>query len=263
MKLLLFLIIIVVIYFIATQIKVVHLDTLPTDKKKELNDRLKMRTMLLSNHVKLSEPDKSKSRSKSNSNSNLRSKSNSNLRSNLNSNSNANFLHATELLDLIKSEHLNTKYQFNAATLPSTTKYINRDNMQTVKRHIKYITSNILEWNNLLDSELLSVRQIIPVLIVETHDEFIIKVYVELLYLNKTLHLRMSYYGQIIRTDDFINDGKDVFVLQLIEINPISGADFISNITAATGRNNDTFITMNDQLAYVDMVNLQHKNENI
>ena len=66
MKLILFVIIIFIIYFLATQIKIVHIDTLPAPQKKELDDRTKLREMLLTTYIRC--PEKENSTDKINTN---------------------------------------------------------------------------------------------------------------------------------------------------------------------------------------------------
>ena len=58
MKFIFFLIIIAIIYFIAIHIDVVHIDGLPKEQRDELNNRSKIRSILLSNYIKC--PDEKK-----------------------------------------------------------------------------------------------------------------------------------------------------------------------------------------------------------
>jgi len=137
MKLILFLIIIAVIYFIATRITVVHSTTLSTEEKKELEDRNKVRSLLLTNHI----------RSVNDQNNNYQVKNVENFRQ-MNeyqeydkyySDKNEAQPNATKLLDKIKDEFLDRQYSFNIPNLPVTTRNSNRSTKSKDKKYIKHI----------------------------------------------------------------------------------------------------------------------------
>ena len=278
MKIILFLLIIVVIYLLATRIKIVHSNTLSNEEKKELDDRNKIRSMLMSNHIRCTTPkslekfgqiDSEEYSINSDSARNTSSKNNTMLIEK-NKQLSVPKESANKLLDMIRSEFLDTQYFFNMASQPSTTRCPNKNTIKKDKKYIKHIENNIKEWNNFLSASCndnqssntkpIDVIEIKPISIEETNDEFIVIANAKLFYLYKTLHLQLTYYGKIERTDDFLNGGTDTYILQLTNIKPISKNDFSQSIIAA---NNYTgpFITMDEQMAYVNKIKEMHENE--
>lgn len=232
MKLLLFFIIIFIIYILAILIKVTHVNQLPQNEKTEIETRSKIRSMLMHNHIKCQQPnvehftDVSKKKKRES---------------------------PHELLEIIKDEYLDQNYKFNIIGLPVTTRNFN--NSPIDKKYIYHIRNNINEWNHLSDKiiELLNIKL---VFIQETENEFLIKVNVKILYAKKTMHLSLCYHGRIERTDDPINLGNDVYIFQLVDIKPLSRNDFDTKHLIS-----NQFITMEDQLKYVDRINQMHNNE--
>lgn len=269
MKLILFLLIIVVIYFIASRIKVVHSDLLSTQEKKELDDRNKIRSMLMYNHIRCANsPQQTKPiENFSHSNSNEYS---------IDSPQPIQKIGINEVLNMIKFEFLDKQYFFNMSNRPVATRNSNINTKKEDKKYIKHIKNNINEWNQVLplNSDHIKTMVIKPIFIKETDNEFVITVNAKLLYLNKTLHLQLTYYGKIEKTDDFLNGGTDTYILQLVNIKPITKFDFSQLITTincsttsdyefiAQGDNNtDPFISMAEQMAYVNKINKIHENE--
>lgn len=263
MKLILILVVIVILYFIITQIKVVHINKLPEKQKIELDNKLKLKSILSPNYVKYQPNDQIEK------NPNKKQYQNQDIHKehfiqleNHNEIDNK-FLTAGNLINIIKTEYLDDQYKFNIANLPVTTYHPNRDTKKMDKKYLKHIKNNIKEWNNILreyTQNKISVRDIIPILIMKTENEFIIKVQVQLIYLNKTLHLQLMYYGQIEKLDDFLNYGSDIYILQLIDISPMSKKEY-NMFKEKEPDNYLPFMTMNEQMEYVDKINKMHAEE--
>ena len=175
---------------------------------------------------------------------------------------------ASNLLILIKSEYVDDQYRFNVSNQPVTTRYPNSNTCVIDGKYIKHIKRSIQSWNELFykyyqtNEQLLVVKDIKLFFVLETLNEFIIKANVSLLYLGKTLHLQVSYYGEIERTDDFLNGQTDKYVLQVTEVRPITKTEFGEKIIPATSQS-DTwpFMSMYDQMKYVDRINKLHQSE--
>lgn len=275
MKLLLFLIIVLIIYLIATQIKVVHTNTLPLEQRIDVENRAKIRSMLMHNHVKCHDHHGHGRHTRLNNLNTNTTKVDFNERINNTKNDyltkddyntnkidhNTNkvdhttkndYLSINKLLEKIKNEYLNLNYKFNIIGLPVTTRSVSTNYSYIDQKYIRHIRRNIKSWT--INVDILEILEINPIFVEDTDSEFIIKVNVKLLYDNKTLHLALSYYGLIDKTDDFINDGSDVYILQLIEFNPINKSEYQQlNIE----KNHDQFISMK----YVDKINNMHNNE--
>lgn len=268
MKLLLFLIIVLVIYLIAINIKVVHTSTLPIIDKKELEDRQKIRQMLTTRHIKSCENDEKINeiiKKPKIENFSLVNKQLSASPKYYIPGHKTNLPVGSKLLSMIKSEFLSESYTFNFANLPVTTRYPNSDSMRKDNIYKKYITKSIEEWNDVFNGDhktknYLLVKNISLLFIKETENEFVIVSNIKLLYLNKSLHLQTTFYGKINRNDDFINGGFDTWILQLVDIKPIKKAEYNSSINQSNSWSGP-FMSMTEQMAYVDKINKMHRDE--
>lgn len=52
MKLVIVIFIIIVVYLIGIQIKIVHVDSLSPENRKEIEERARVRSLLMENHIK-------------------------------------------------------------------------------------------------------------------------------------------------------------------------------------------------------------------
>ncbi len=263
MKLLYFLIIIFIIYFIAKHIKVIHVNSLPENQRNELNRKAQFRSMILTVPTKddyayqLNTTNTNHANTTNTNHANTTNEYFDNLEI---TSETDNIIKPKELLFLIKSEYLNSNHKFNMANKPVTIRYPNDNTRNIDNKYIKLIIKNINEWNNLLSNNSLSVKKINLLLIKETEDEFMIQANVKMFYLNKTLHLQLFFYGNIFKTDDFINFGKNTYNLELMNIKAISKDQFDNMIN--TYNDSNIFMSMQSQLQYVKKINDMHKNEN-
>ncbi|XWV25202.1 hypothetical protein QJ856_gp0570 [Tupanvirus deep ocean] len=261
MKLILFLVIIAVIYFIATRIQVVHSTTLSSAEKKELEERDKVRSLLLSNHIRSVDDDNTNQIKNVE---NFRQINEYQEYNTYNNKVNESLPNASKLLDIVKEEFLDKQYYFNIPNLPVTTRNSNRNTKSKDKQYIKHIKNNIKEWNDLItqnsSKKYIDIDDIKPLFVKETDSEFVITVNIKIYYLKRTIHLQATYYGKIDRNDDFMNNDSDTYVLQLVQLKPINKNEFNQNFVAA---NNYTgpFMTMDEQMSYVDKINKMHENE--
>ena len=275
MKLILFLIIIIIIYFIATQIKVVHINTLPNEQKIELNDRSRIRNMLTSNYIKTSDKTAPVPRKKSSDITHLPCPDTDRLENvdvsstlllpcphtgRLENGSDSLPLllpDATMLLQNIKKYHVNNQYKFNIATLPVTARSPSSSTLHLDKKYIKHITKNINSWNKTLNipQESINVVKIKPIFITETSNEFIVKANTDILYLKKHIFLQLTYYGYIERSDDPFNQ-NDYYTLQLVDLKPITRQEYMSEHNI-----HQPFMSMAEQMEYVSKINKMHDEE--
>lgn len=165
----------------------------------------------------------------------------------------------TQLLNRIKEKYLNTKYLFNLPNNPSTTRYPANQPSQQDHEYLKYIKKDIKTWNNILNTpiNIITIKNIHPILVVETSDELLIKVTAELKYLKTIFYLELSYYGLIERTDDFFTNQNNTIHLQLVEINKININQYLQSKQPVTEE--APFITMSEQMAYVDEINKKYE----
>lgn len=267
MKLIIFLVIVIIIYYLATKIKVVHIDNLPPNNKKELVTRKKIKDILTSSYVK----DTSREERIENFVNNLEFDEPTNL--------SRNFPNACNLVDLIRKEFVDSQYKFNIPNLPQTTRYCTKYTKYLDDKYLEQIKQNINDWNEIFNHKnIILIKGIKPIFVIETEAEFVIKVNISLLYLNKTMHLEAEYYGQIEKSDEFLNGGFDSYILQLVSIRPIKRSEYdttptpmdISGETYAGSFDskhkqsdiNNPFMSMDEQLNYVDRIKKMHRDEN-
>ena len=168
---------------------------------------------------------------------------------------------ANNLLEAIDDEIVNTDYTFNMANRPVTVHYPSSGH-QINREYVKAIRRDLESWPAKLGEQQLQVLEVKPLIVQDTGDEFELTANARFTYQNRTLHLRLRYYGYIERTDDFLNGGKtsNSYHLQLIEFKPIAPADYSSSIQAASSQP-EPFMSMAEQLAYVSKVNKMHQDE--
>lgn len=72
-----------------------------------------------------------------------------------------------DLLAMVRSEHMNQRYLFNAADQPVTSRYPDKSPTDTI--YVRNIENNISRWEDVI------VRDIQPIFIMETSTDFLIK----------------------------------------------------------------------------------------
>lgn len=233
----LFIVIIIIIYLIVSNINIFHVDSLPEKHKNQLKKRVKLRSMLLNNHLKQVVNKKS-----------------------------SDLPNAPSLIDLIRSEYVDPypQYVFNKPNLPMTTRYPHDKNDPIDQTYIKLIKGDITSWNLLFKKyystikKFILIKNIKLITVQETETEFLLTANVSLTYLSKTLHLNLLYHGENIRSDDFLNGAPPIqHSLQLVRVIPIKKGEYDAEIKFKS----DPFITMADQLSYVQQVNFLHQQE--
>jgi len=288
MKLLYFLLIVLIIYFITTQINVVHINTLPQNQQNELRNRSEFRSHLLDNYIKCDSPIDQLDRPNPVEHFEFKENEflkNTELYSARQYNS-RNYKHdyfdmngrpielpnANDLFILLRSEYIdstyaNNKYKFNITGLPVTSRYPNKNTIKPDKKYVSVIKRDIMSWNNLFpkyyhtDKRLITIQDIKPIFIMETEFEFVVQAIVKLSYRNKSMHFRVEYYGQINRTDDILNGPSDTYTIRLVGLKPISKSDFDIQPDPNNQEERGPFISMDSQLKYVDKINQMHKAE--
>lgn len=230
-ELIIFILVVIILFFLIKNIRVIHIDTLPYKDKLELKKKYSIKSD--SDYVQSSNNISNKSK----------------------------ILSTDYLISLVKSNNINYNYQFNLANLPVTTRY---PSTLVDKKCIEFIKSDIDGWNQLFSQNsntkyrVLSVVEIYPFLMMETENEFIIIVVAKILYFQKMLYFRLKYYGKIELSDDFTN--HDLYHMQLISIFPISKLEY-ERINKISEKNFYPFITMEEQMSYVNKIKKMHENE--
>lgn len=282
MKIFYFLLVILAIYFIMTRIDVVHINTLPHTQQSELQNRSKFRSHLLDNYVK--------SDSNANQIEHFAFKENEYLKNtelySAKQFNSPDYKHdyfdlyttpmtlptANDLFILLRSEYIdstyaNNKYKFNITNLPTTNRYPNMDTTAEDKKYIKQIKHDIMSWNNLFpkyyhtNKRLIIIKSIKLIFIKETEFEFVVQAIVKLSYRNRLMHFQVEYYGQINRTDDILNGVGNTTTIKLVGLIPMSRSDFDIQPDSMYQEARSPFISMDEQLKYVNKINQMHLDE--
>lgn len=267
MKLIIFLVIVVIIYYLATKIKVIHIDKVHPENKKELTDRKKIKDALTYSYIKCidkQKPNKNIVSIENFENIILRDDDADCINTNAPKKNSKWLPDACSLVDIIREEFVDSQYKFNVPNLPRNTRYCNKYTKQLDNKYLKQIKLNINEWNELFyQNNIIMVKNMKPIFIIETETEFVMKVNVSLLYQEKTMHMELEYYGQIEKCDEFLEGGCDSYILQLVSIRPIRKSEYDAEIGTINDVNiNNPFMPMNEQLSYVDKIKQMHFMEN-
>lgn len=270
MKFIIFLIVLFAIYYIATHITVIHKNSLPEKEQMKINNKKKIKSILTTNYVKSSGEPINQIENFQSLNPNVY---NQYLKESTDPN---NLPDISDLIDMIKTEYVDNQYKFNVPGLPLTTRYPTRDTAHKDKKYEKHIRNNVKDWNSVFNEiyhinldNLIRVGNIKMLFIEETDAEFVINLNVSIVYAptraaKNILYLNLVYYGQIEKCDDFIrnSDTDDVYIMQLIMLRPISKREF-NQSTNIIGVNEQPFITMGQQMAWVEKRNKVHREENM
>ena len=232
MKLIIIIIILIIVYLIFTHVKLVHFNTLPSKDKYELEERSKIRSMLINNHIKSDEDiDNLKQAPLKIEHFSVESK--------------------PDIIDLIKKYHLNRSYKFNIPNLPvqtSTSTSTSTSFQFQTKKYTKKINSDMSQWQKITKCKI-HIQKINILMVVYTDVEAIITANAYLFCENKPLCVELKYYFRTEQPDEF--DREEISIIQLIEITPMKRKKI----------NYSPFISMKDQMAYVNSVDTKHKNE--
>lgn len=282
MKLIFFIIFIIIAYIILSKLNILHIESLPDNEKTEAKTRAEVKKMLVGNHI----PAKSHSEYVENRlESNLQRYSSEQFDSNDYTNNYwelagsipkpiidneinpAGLPNASNLLELIRSEYQDDDYRFNLANLPVTSHVPNKNTIASDRKFMTAVERDIYSWNKLfqkyygIEKKLIKVKELRSSFIQQTADEFMIVLYASLMYLNRSIHFKLQYYGQILRNDEFLNNPTTEYPLQLVDIQPIKKVDFNQTPVAKSVAEENPFLSMSEQLAYVDRINELHLDE--
>jgi hypothetical protein len=277
MNLIYFLIILLIIYFVASQIQVTHITALPSANRQKIKPKTTDPIEINTRNVDPYNTANGRGISQASS---LDSRDYRINYYDLGKEYQGDLPDANGLILLIKNDYLDTFYKFNISNQPVITR--NSGNSPKDKKYLNEIKKDILSWNDIFEkyygthNKYIKVTGIKIINIKETESEFVTVVGVALSYRSKAIYLRLSYYGQVERTDDFLNGGRDTYLLQMFDLQQINRSDYQPEINPHEQANNFTsykqdrrpsywentpFSSMDEQLKYVQQVNQMHKNE--
>lgn len=184
MKLIYFVIVVLIVYIIASNITVVHLNSLPDEQKTELNNRSKIRSMLVSNHIKENEHV------------DINDKKLLSLTSEYPNDGEVVLPNSNNVIFFIKT-NFTEPIQF---TENNNSEYITNISPSNLNNYTKKINLNISKWNSLfikqfnINKALIVLEKIKIIYIINSGNESLLTLFMSLTYLNKLIHVKVSYY---------------------------------------------------------------------
>lgn len=239
--------VILVAYLFATQITVIHEDTLTGDERKELKLEPLEPFQLednsrgyIDNSLDTIAGDMDKYASRQFNSRNYKRNYADYTKPNL------SLPNSDNLRYLIRSEYIDQDYpfRFNAANKPVMIKTPGKLD-QKDKKYMKQIEDYIDEWNNIFrkyyacKSRLLRLTGLKLISIQETDYDFLIHVMVKMIYQGSPVYWQLEFYGTAIMNYQFINDPdnpKD-FMISLTDIKPITAHQYSEDQPPVNWRN--------------------------
>lgn len=276
-----FLLIIVAIYFLSSFVNVVHISTLPSTQQEELKQRSKFRSEYLSSHLKEEKPNPPSTFDFEENvwikNNDLYAATQKNSRDYKRDYFDLEKLDmklptGNELYILLKSEYIDStldqaNYRFNLVNLPVNTRIPTASTVSLDKPYEKLIRKDIMQWNNIfpiyykIDKNLIKLGGLKLTYVADTDSEFIVDAYVKLIYMDRPLCFKVHYYGRKERGADFLNGERNSFMIKLIRLQPILTSEYNDQVAPSGRTDGDIgpFMSMRDNMAYVDEYNKSHK----
>nr|AEX62895.1 hypothetical protein mv_R690 [Moumouvirus Monve] len=164
-------------------------------------------------------------------------------------------------------EIINKKYMRDIIFNPANNAIIQtQDNYYDIFKNVsKKLKRDVDSWNSQLIKSLFKTKieiiDMMPCLITQTSDEFIMEilVYAKIQYQN--IYLKMVYYGSRNKNIDFFdNNTSNKYIIQFMKILLLTKETyqfFMENIEI----NKNPFMTMDEQMEYVNKINELHREE--
>lgn len=244
MKLIYFVIIILVFYIIASNVTLIHINSLPDEQKTELNNRSKIRSMLISNHVKENEHI------------DINDKKLLSLTSKYPNDGEVILPSSNNIIYFIKTnfmESVNFKQNNNNTTNLNISKI-------DYQNYINKVNQNLSLWNKLfieqfnVNKELIVLEKLKIVNLAVSDADNLITLLMSLTYLTKLIHVKITYY--------FTNNAKQLSNFKLIAIDSISKQDFDQFISKTYNDLQSNLLNLNDASTDKDLqLNLLNLND--
>ncbi len=205
MKLLIFIIILIIIYFVTTQIKVVHIDTLPKKQQLELSTRDKVRSMLVNNYVKC--PDNK-------------------LRQTPVQKEKFQQSSKHRFVTIVKNYFLNTEYVFNPLNLV-VDNHLYDPNSFRDEYIYNLIKQEIAIWCDLIPNNYRPQISISPSKILSTKNQFLVYVKMRVLDNKNSDYCRLLFFIELVNNNSTHQDKPTK--CQLVSIKNIDIDDYYDN----------------------------------
>lgn len=258
LSIIIFLILIIAIGYFLVHIKVIHISKLPLQNQKELNDRTKIRSALLSDYIKCddSNPESGSRNQAKKTNPTISDLQFDSVNSSdmINDNSNGNHngnsvaskagLNADKIRNIIEDNNVDDNVGFNIPSLPVKTRHPTNKTTLEDKRYHKKIREDISNWDCSPINSHVTIRQFQIVIISETECESMVKSIVEVNIGNKTYFFETVHYGNDDKCEiskNFFKKGRlmDNYNVKMVSIKSISRKQFDMLMDTCQDRYND------------------------
>uniref|UniRef100_A0A6G6AB20 Uncharacterized protein n=1 Tax=Borely moumouvirus TaxID=2712067 RepID=A0A6G6AB20_9VIRU len=170
-----------------------------------------------------------------------------------------------KISDLVKS--INNNYSCDIIFNPANNPIIQiSDNFNDIFKNVyKKFKKDINFWNHkLLKSHFktkIDIIDAIPYQINQTNDEFVIEIILHAKIQYQDTFLKIIYHGSVNKDLDFFsNDLSNKYFIQFMELSLLTG-EIYQNLSQNIKLNENPFMTINEQMEYVNKINKLHQEE--
>ncbi|QGR53870.1 hypothetical protein [Moumouvirus maliensis] len=170
-----------------------------------------------------------------------------------------------KISDLVKS--INNNYSCDIIFNPANNPIIQiSDNINDIFKNVsKKLKKDINFWNHkLLRSHFktrIDIIDAIPYQINQTNDEFIIEIIIHTKLQYQDTFLKIIYHGSINKDLDFFsNDLSNKYIIQFMELSLLT-KEIYQNLSQNIKLDENPFMTINEQMEYVNKINKLHQEE--
>lgn len=170
-----------------------------------------------------------------------------------------------KISDLVK--FINNNYSCDIIFNPANNPIIQiSDNLNDIFKNVtKRLKKDIIFWNHkLLKSYFrtsIDIIDMIPYQINQTNDEFIIEIIIHTKIQYQETFLKIIYHGSINKDINFFsNDLSNKYIFQFLKLSLLT-KEMYQNFSQNIKLNENPFMTLNEQMEYVNKINKLHQEE--
>jgi hypothetical protein len=194
MQFFIFIIILVAVIYLMSRVKLHHLNDLPEEQKNIMLNKEILRSALIKNHIKITSGQDMKQYFPLVTQKDLK-----------------------KIINEIRDKEIEDKYHFNMANKPIQKRNPQKQPSPRDIKYIRYIREGMDNWGKPLIVENIILKDII-----ETEEEFMIRVLAKILFWNEVYDLSLLWYGRILPPDDIFTKQQDPYKLFLLNIKLVS-----------------------------------------
>ncbi|AFX92454.1 hypothetical protein CE11_00427 [Megavirus courdo11] len=161
---------------------------------------------------------------------------------------------------------INNKYsidiEFNMANNPiigQIDKNLNSYFLHIVNRKLK---NDICEWNHKLfhNQNKIILSETIILNLIATMDEFMVELLGHIFIAKQDYYIKLCYHGKKISDIDFFSNNNNTYIISMCNIEMSDDDTYLEAINRNNTKNN-VFMSMSEQMEYVNKINIMHREE--